>query len=206
MKDFEKKRLITIAVAVVWAVLVIVLAIGVYLNTRIAELEDKVDAVQVETCEPEITAPSTEPSTEAETTAPETEATTEAAAVEPRGGSLETEAPETEAEPVETSEARQTTTHLGTFKLTAYCSCPICCGQWANGITATGTTAQAGRTIAVDPSVIPYGTKVQINGHTYVAEDTGGHIKGNRIDIFFNSHTAALEFGIQYADVYTTNS
>lgn len=106
---------------------------------------------------------------------------------------------------VETSEARQTTTHLGTFKLTAYCPCPICCGQWANGITATGTTAKAGRTIAVDPSVIPYGTEVLINGHTYVAEDTGGAVDGNRIDVFFNSHTAALEFGIQYADVYITN-
>ena len=116
-----------------------------------------------------------------------------------------TEAPETKPEPVETSEASLTTTHLGTYKLTAYCSCSACCGQWANGITATGTTARAGRTIAVDPSVIPYGTEVLINGHTYIAEDRGGGVNGKHIDIFFNSHTAALEFGIQYADVYIKN-
>ena len=68
-------------------------------------------------------------------------------------------------------------TSLGVFKITHYCACPICCGEYSNGITASGTTAQAGRTIAVDPSLIPLGSSVVINGHTYVAEDTGGAIK-----------------------------
>ena len=92
--------------------------------------------------------------------------------------------------------------NLGEFKLTAYCPCSKCCGKWANGITSTGTTAVAGRTIAVDPAVIPYGTKVLINGVTYIAEDCGGAIKGNRIDVYFDSHREALKFGVQYADVY----
>lgn len=91
---------------------------------------------------------------------------------------------------------------LGEFQLTAYCACEKCCGAYANGYTATGTLATAGRTIAVDPNVIPYGTKVIINGHEYVAEDCGGGIKSNRIDIFFDSHQEALNFGVQKAEVF----
>lgn len=91
--------------------------------------------------------------------------------------------------------------NLGTFKLTAYCACPECCGNWADGITFTGTEATPGRTIAVDPDVIPLGSTVEINGQTYVAEDIGGAIQGNRIDIFFPSHADALQFGVQHAEV-----
>ena len=87
-----------------------------------------------------------------------------------------------------------------TFCITAYCPCELCCGK-SDGITATGTVATEGRTIAVDPSVIPYGTEVVINGHTYIAEDCGGAICGNRIDIFFDSHQAALNWGVQYLEV-----
>ena len=90
---------------------------------------------------------------------------------------------------------------LGEFKLTAYCACRKCCGK-SDGITATGTVATQGRTIAVDPRVIPYGAEVVINGHTYVAEDTGGAINYNRIDVFFDSHQAAWDFGVQYAEVF----
>ena len=90
---------------------------------------------------------------------------------------------------------------LGEYRLTAYCACSRCCGK-SDGITATGTVATAGRTIAVDPRVIPYGSRVMINGNVYVAEDCGGAIKRNRIDIFFDSHSDALQFGIQCAQVY----
>lgn len=90
---------------------------------------------------------------------------------------------------------------LGTFKLTAYCPCFRCCGK-TDGITSSGTKATQGRTIAVDTRAIPYGTKVVINGNTYTAEDTGGAIKGNRIDIYFNSHQEALNFGVQYKEVF----
>lgn len=90
---------------------------------------------------------------------------------------------------------------LGVFELTAYCPCVKCCGK-NDGITATGTHATAGRTVAVDPTVIPYGTKVFINGKTYTAEDTGGAIKGNKLDICVSAHEEALNFGVQYAVVY----
>lgn len=60
-------------------------------------------------------------------------------------------------------------------------------GMNGKGITATGTRATAGRTIAVDPKVIPYGTKVYIEGWGYrIAEDCGG-FRGNHIDIFVDS-------------------
>lgn len=92
-----------------------------------------------------------------------------------------------------------------TFVITAYCPCSKCCGKWSNGITSIGVKAQAGRTVAVDPRKIPYGTKVIIDGHTYIAEDCGGAIKGNRIDIFFNTHSEALQWGRRTKQVTILN-
>lgn len=102
---------------------------------------------------------------------------------------------------------------LGTYTLTAYCSCQTCCGQYAlnrpldesgNPIvyTSIGAIAKAGVTIAVDPRVIPYGSEVKINDHVYIAQDTGGAITGARIDIYFDDHQKALEFGLQTAEVF----
>lgn len=84
--------------------------------------------------------------------------------------------------------------------LTAYCACSECCGEWADGITASGVPAQEGVTVAVDPDVIPLGAWVEINGHQYHAEDTGG-FGGNHVDIYFDSHDAACKFGLQVEDV-----
>lgn len=90
---------------------------------------------------------------------------------------------------------------LGTFKLTYYCACEICCDV-ENGIAAKGTPVVEGRTIAVDPDVIPHGTQVIINGHVFTAEDCGGAIDGNHIDIYVNDHQTALELGTGQAEVY----
>jgi 3D (Asp-Asp-Asp) domain-containing protein len=90
--------------------------------------------------------------------------------------------------------------YLGQFKISAYCHCSQCCGK-SDGVTATGTMVQANRTIAVDPRIIPLGSKVLIDGQIYIAEDTGGAIKGNRIDMYFSTHQEALNFGIRYKDV-----
>ena len=92
--------------------------------------------------------------------------------------------------------------YLGTFIATGYCSCSKCCGSYANGITASGKIATPNNTIAVDTSIIPMGTKIIINGTVYTAEDTGGAIKGKRIDIYFASHTSALQWGRRSVDVY----
>ena len=102
---------------------------------------------------------------------------------------------------------------LGEFVITAYCPCVICCGEWSAEYpsrvgtdyiqkTASGTIPTAERTISVDPSVIKFGAVVIVNGHEYVAEDCGGAIKGNKIDIFFDNHEEALEFGRQTAEIF----
>lgn len=101
-----------------------------------------------------------------------------------------------------TETATETTTagkSIGVYKVTGYCSCSKCCGK-ATGRTASGTIATAGRTVAAS-SALPYGTKVNINGHTYTVEDRGGAIKGNKIDIYFSSHAQALAWGVKYLPV-----
>ena len=112
---------------------------------------------------------------------------------------------DTPTEPLDEEEFKANLEDLGEFKLTAYCTCPKCCGVWADGITYTGTQATPGRTVAVDPDVIPLGSTVYINDIAYVAEDIGGAIKGKRIDVLFSSHQEALEFGVQYSNVSILN-
>ena len=99
------------------------------------------------------------------------------------------------------SETASDGVNLGQFKLTFYCGCTACSEQWGKQ-TATGTTCQEGRTIAVDPTVIPYGSKVHIEGFgDFIAEDCGGAIKGNRIDIYVEDHDRCNALGVQYANV-----
>lgn len=94
---------------------------------------------------------------------------------------------------------------LGEFKITYYCPCEICCGIWSNPenpTTASGARAEAGKTIAVDPTVIPYGTEVVINNHTYTAQDSGSAIKDKKIDIYVEDHMEALQLGVDYCEVF----
>lgn len=104
---------------------------------------------------------------------------------------------------VPTTEDAPETISLDRCKLTAYCkeNYPHICNDGDSTKTSTGATPTVGRTVAVDPTVIPYGSEVIINGHSYIAEDCGGAVKGNRIDILFATHQEALNFGIQYAEV-----
>ena len=90
---------------------------------------------------------------------------------------------------------------LGTFKLTGYCPCYSCSEGWGRS-TSTGAVATANHTIAVDPRVIPYGAKVMINGTVYTAEDKGGGVKGNHIDVFYNTHQETRVQGTQYQEVF----
>lgn len=110
------------------------------------------------------------------------------------------------------TESQETFVSLGEFKLTAYCPCTKCCGKWgenrptdANGnmivVTASGRYAKENWTVAADTSMLPFGTRIYINGYEYEVQDRGGAIKENRIDIYFDDHQEALNFGIQYAEV-----
>ena len=91
-----------------------------------------------------------------------------------------------------------------TVTATAYCPCEKCCGVWAenrpNGIvyTASGAIAQEGVTIAADWDVYPPGTVLQVEGlGEYIVQDRGGAIKGLKIDVYFEDHDDALQFGRQ---------
>lgn len=121
------------------------------------------------------------------------------------------------AEPIPKETAGPDLISLGTFAVTAYCPCPTCCGIWSaehpcrigtdfEQRTYSGTIPTAGRTIGVDPTVIPLGTVVYIDGHPYVAEDTGSAIKGKIVDIFFPSHEEAVEWGVQYFEIFVPDN
>lgn len=101
-------------------------------------------------------------------------------------------------EPKEEVKESSNLVSLGKFKLTAYCPCSKCCGK-SDGITASGTKATQGRTVACNS--LPIGTKIRINGHDYIVEDRGT----SHIDIFFSSHSEALNFGVRYAEVFKVN-
>ena len=91
---------------------------------------------------------------------------------------------------------------LGKYRLSFYCPCTTCNGR-SDGKTKIGTRMAEGRTIAVDSRIIPLGSRVYIDGYgVFIAEDTGGAIKGNRIDVCVSSHSRAYDIGIDYADVY----
>ena len=83
-------------------------------------------------------------------------------------------------------QAREASGHfvdMGMFKCTAYCPC-CDCSEGFSRETATQTVAEEGRTIAVDPDVIAYGTKILIGDTVYTAEDCGGKVTGDHIDIY----------------------
>ena len=78
---------------------------------------------------------------------------------------------------------------------TAYCPCAQCNGSWVGQPSTMGLRVQKG-IVAVDPKFIPLGTKLYVEGYGYcIAADTGGAIKGNRIDLCYNSHSEALGSG-----------
>ncbi len=101
---------------------------------------------------------------------------------------------------------------LGEYRLTAYCSCEICCNQYAIDrpidyfgseivYTANGSIARQGYTIAAGPD-IPFGTIIVIDGQKYEVQDRGSAITENCIDIYFNDHAEALKFGVKYKEVF----
>ncbi len=117
----------------------------------------------------------------------------------------------TETEPI-TETTTEPPTKTMTVVATAYCSCVKCCGIYAtnrpkdeNGkdiiYTASGEIARQGRTIAADTSIMPFGTTVIFGGKEYIVQDTGSAVKGNKIDIYFDSHEQALEWGRQIVEI-----
>lgn len=93
-------------------------------------------------------------------------------------------------------------TNLGKFRISFYCPCSICNGS-SHNVTASGEPLSVGTTVAVDPSVIPLGSQIYIDGIGWrIAQDTGGAIRGDEIDVLVSSHSEAYDNGIVYRDVY----
>ena len=94
---------------------------------------------------------------------------------------------------------------LGQVVTSGYCNCPICCGQWSGGPTASGVYPTAAHTIAVDASnpFVPMGTHVVMNGVEYVVEDTGNFARyGVQFDVYYDDHGTAQNHGHQTWDAY----
>ena len=87
-------------------------------------------------------------------------------------------------------------TYLGKFSISHYCSCPICTNSPKGSRTATGHIPREGRTVAVDPKLIPLHSTLYVEGlGTFVAEDVGGAVKGKHLDIYISDHQKALNLG-----------
>lgn len=97
------------------------------------------------------------------------------------------------------------------MEVTAYCPCKMCCGKNAMGITASGkpVSYNNGQFVAADTRLLPFGTKVIIPGYAnetpVEVTDRGGLIKGNKLDVYFDDHQAALKWGRQIIEVEIVN-
>lgn len=86
--------------------------------------------------------------------------------------------------------------------VSAYCPCSKCCGKYADGVTASGHKIKKGDKFCAAPKNIPFGTILEIPGYGKVPVlDRGGVIKGNKIDVYFDTHKEALKWGRQYLTV-----
>jgi 3D (Asp-Asp-Asp) domain-containing protein len=84
-------------------------------------------------------------------------------------------------------------------KVTAFCPCEKCCGKWADGYTACGHKIIAGDKFCAAPKDMPFGTMLDIPGYGIVPVlDRGGSITEGRLDVYFDEHQAALNWGVKY--------
>lgn len=91
------------------------------------------------------------------------------------------------------------------MRVTAYCPCSKCCGEYSDGITACNYRIQNGDRFVAADKRYPFGTGMVIPGYNdskpVEVKDRGGAIQNNKLDVFFNTHQEALAWGVQYLDV-----
>jgi 3D (Asp-Asp-Asp) domain-containing protein len=91
------------------------------------------------------------------------------------------------------------------MRVTAYCACKECCGKYADGITACGHKIRRGDAFVAADRKYSFGTEMIVpgynNGKPIKVLDRGGAIRGNKLDVFFNSHKEAMQWGVKYIDV-----
>jgi 3D (Asp-Asp-Asp) domain-containing protein len=92
-----------------------------------------------------------------------------------------------------------------TMRVTAYCACRRCCGKFADGKTANGHKIRRNDVFVAADKIYPFGTEMIIpgynNGEPVKVFDRGRVIRGNRLDVFFNSHKTARKWGVKYLEV-----
>ena len=187
---WAKRLLITISI-----IIIIASSIGIIITsnkTNSVEIKQQTEEVSKE--KPQATPEKSEEKEEAKTS--KEEKTQTVSSSKPKQTPIQ--APTATPTP---QESEKSSTSLGNFKITAYCHCSKCCGK-SDGVTASGVKAVEGVTVAADTSKLPLGTKIYIEGvGERIVQDRGGSIKGNRLDLYFSSHSEALNWGIQYKDV-----
>ncbi|MHC4463492.1 MAG: 3D domain-containing protein [Planctomycetota bacterium] len=91
------------------------------------------------------------------------------------------------------------------MRVTAYCPCEKCCGEYADGITACGHKIRPGDAFVAADRRYSFGTEMLVPGYNdgqlVKVLDRGGAIRGDRLDVFFHSHEQALKWGVKYLDV-----
>lgn len=113
------------------------------------------------------------------------------------------QAPAAAVSVLETPAVRQRGTRAWqVMRVSAYCPCEVCCGRWADGVTASGHKAAEGISVAADPRLFEMGQCLWLRGvGKRTVQDTGSAIVGRRLDLYFDSHDRALEFGVQWLQV-----
>ncbi len=100
--------------------------------------------------------------------------------------------------------------HTVRMRVTAYCPCKVCCGRFAKGRTANGYVIRRGDSFVAAPKKYTFGTEIIVPQYNddkpIIVNDRGGAIKGNRLDVFFQSHAEATKWGIKYLDVKVRTS
>lgn len=99
------------------------------------------------------------------------------------------------------SETGKKGAYLGKFQTTAYCNCSQCC-PGGHKLTYSGTVPTANHTISADINRFPIGTQLMIGDTIYTVEDIGTNVVDNKLDIFFDTHQQALNYGLKTVDVY----
>ena len=207
--EYKEMFIFSIATFVLLICLIIAVAIGSGVSKDAKPSEQETITEVVETT---VTLPTRLPPTTEKVTTTKAETTTTKPVV------VTTKPVTTTAATTTTKVATTQSNYIGYFKITVYCACSICCGKYAANrpVDANGNVivkGAAGRvliphySIAVDPKVIPLGKTVTFNGKTYRADDTGGLVKGNVIDIYSGTDHAeanriASSMKSQYANVY----
>ena len=118
--------------------------------------------------------------------------------VKNKSGYIMTSYLESKPSKVTTTKENVSKEYIGTFKITAYSAS-------SSARTASGTTCEAGRTIAA-PSRFDFGTKLMFNGNVYTVEDRGSAIVNNVLDLYVDSESEAVKWGVRYLEVYKVNN